>query len=181
MEILAVDYKNDIVLLGKEFIRYQQNIIPVFDYPLGSAKKLEWGSFVYMVGFPKGHQMITKGIVSQPNRDKKGSFLVDALFNKGFSGGIVLAIRDGVPNFELVGMAGSVSADVNYLMVPPANIKEREFDPRIPYNDNIFVKADRTINYGITFIISSEIIREFLLKNKEGVLERGFSLGDFLD
>ena len=125
--------------------------------------------------------MITKGIVSQPNRDKKGSFLVDALFNKGFSGGIVLAIRDGVPNFELVGMAGSVSADINYLMVPPENIKETEFDPRIPFNDDIFVKAEKTINYGITFIISSEIIREFLLENRKSILGRGYSFGDFLD
>ena len=65
-----------------------------------------------------GHKMITRGIVSNTRDDKSDSFLIDALFNRGFSGGIILAIRDGVPNFELVGMAKSVSAKNEYLLTP---------------------------------------------------------------
>ena len=45
-------------------------------------------------------------------------FLVDAVFNRGYSGGIVLAIRDGVPNFELVGLVKSVPAEYEYVMKP---------------------------------------------------------------
>ncbi|MCK7529466.1 MAG: hypothetical protein MZV64_73895 [Ignavibacteriales bacterium] len=48
--------------------------------------------------------MVTKAIVSNPSRDESGSFLVDAVVNNGMSGGLVLAIKDGVPNFEMVGM-----------------------------------------------------------------------------
>ncbi len=181
LEILAVDNENDIALMGKQFsestVRYP---IPVFDYPFGKAKTLEWGSFVYLIGYPKGYEMVTRGIVSQPDRDGNGSFLVDALFNRGFSGGVVLAIRDGVPNFELVGVASSAAADFDYTMVPPEDISRTGYDPRVPYDEDIYVKLNRNINYGITFIISSEIIRNFVRDNLENLEEKGYNLSHIL-
>jgi hypothetical protein len=176
LELLAIDPQLDIAVLGKMFSRTSRFPIPVFDFPLGKAKDLEWGSFVYLMGYPKGYLMVTKGIVSQPNRDERTSFLVDALFNRGFSGGIVLAIRDGVPNFELVGMAGSVSADFEYSLVPPEDISRFGFDPRIPYSGDIYLKQNRTINYGITFIISAETIQSFIKSNLQEFLDRGYDL-----
>ncbi|GAB4368761.1 MAG: hypothetical protein Kow0042_10090 [Calditrichia bacterium] len=178
LEILAIDPAQDIVLLGRRFEEVNPQLMPVFNYPFGKAKDLEWGSFVYMVGYPKGYQMITKGIVSQPNRDKSGSFIVDALFNKGFSGGIVLAIRDGVPNFELVGMASSVAADFEYLLYPQEDLGASSFDPHLPYQGEIFVKLNKVINYGITFVTSAEAILEFIKDNQSRLLEKGYDLSN---
>ena len=70
-------------------------------------------------GYPSGHKMVTKAIVSSPNKDRKGSFLLDAVLTPGFSGGIALAVRDGVPNFELVGLVQLVSGRTTYALGPP--------------------------------------------------------------
>lgn len=174
LELLAIDRQQDIAILGKMFSSSAHFPIPVFDFPLGKAKDLEWGSFVYMMGYPKGYLMVTKGIVSQPERDENTSFLVDALFNRGFSGGIVLAIKDGVPNFEMVGMAGSVSADFEYTLVPPEDISRIGYDPRIPYLGDIYLKQNRNINYGITFIVSAESIQSFIASHLQEFLSRGY-------
>jgi len=180
LEILAQDRHTDLALLGQKFENVNPMMFPVFKYPFGLAKELEWGSFVYMIGFPKGYQMVTKGIVSQPNRDKKGSFIVDALFNKGFSGGVVLAVRDGVPNFELVGIASSVSADFKFTLNPPKDIGRGGYDPLLPYKGEIFIRFEKSINYGITFIISSESILKFLRKNQEPLLQKGYDIEPLL-
>ncbi len=176
LEILSMDETLDIALLGKTFKSTDPPKIPNFQYLLGNAKELKWGSFVYLVGYPKGYKMITKGIVSQPNRDSEGAFLVDAQFNRGFSGGIVLAIRDGVPNFELVGMASSVSADFEYFLTPPEDFARLGYDPRIPYKGEAFIKFKKDINYGITFIVSSESILNFIKENQQTFLDKGYDL-----
>jgi S1-C subfamily serine protease len=176
LEILAMDTELDIALLGRTFTGDSHFPIAVFNYPFGKAAKLEWGSFVYLMGYPKGYLMVTRGIVSQPDRDHQGSFLVDALFNRGFSGGIVLAIKDGVPNFELVGLASSVSADFEYKIVPPDDIGRSGFDPRIPYQGDAFVELNRHINYGITFIVSTEIVINFIKENLDYLRMRGYDL-----
>lgn len=180
LEILAIDKALDIVLLGKTFYQTPTMQIPVFSYPMGKSRELDWGTFVYLVGYPKGYQMVTKGIVSQPNRDKNGSYIVDALFNRGFSGGIVLAIKDGVPNFELVGIAGSVSADFEYYITPPPDIGQMGYDPRLPYKGDVYIQFQKEINYGITFVISTEEILSFIKDNQSALMEKGYDLGSLL-
>jgi hypothetical protein len=181
LEILAMDKKKDIAILGRKFVTDISFPIPVFNYPFGKGEKLEWGSFVYLMGFPKGYLMVTRGIVSQPDRDREGSFLVDALFNRGFSGGIVLAIKDGVPNFELVGMASSVSADFEYKLIPPEEVTRYGYDPRIPYKDDVYLEFNRHINYGITFIVSSELIQSFVKDNSDLLNQKGYDLSHLFE
>jgi len=132
LELLKMDSKDDIAVLGKE-IGQIERFVPVFGYPGGKSSDLEWGSFVYIIGYPIGYKMITRGIVSNPNMDAKGSFLIDALFNRGFSGGIILAIKDGVPNFELVGITKSVSARNEYVLRPEKEVGEFAYDSNVPY------------------------------------------------
>lgn len=175
LEVLVRDGKRDIALLGQEFSGMQK-LGPVLDYPAGQSKSLEWGSFVYLLGFPKGYRMITRGIVSNPNRDKSGSFLVDALFNRGFSGGIILAIKDGVPNFELVGIAKSVSAKFDYALIPEKEPAEYEYDPQIPYQGSTYVKMQSNIDYGITHAISIETIQNFVAENQAELNRLGYRI-----
>lgn len=176
LKILAIDNKTDVVLLGKTFRRQPKFPILKFPYPFGKARELKWGDFVYLIGYPKGYKMVTRGIVSQPNRNKNHSFLVDALFNKGFSGGIVLAIRDGVPNFELVGIANSVSADYKYYLRPPKDIETVGYDPHMPYKGDAYIEFHKEINYGITYVISVESIMDFLQTHRKEILDQGFDL-----
>ena len=71
-EILAVDNKTDLAVIGKDYKSLSNIKFPVFNYPLGIAKELDWGTFVYVFGYPINHQMVTKAIVSNPNRDESG-------------------------------------------------------------------------------------------------------------
>ena len=178
-EILAIDHDLDVALLGKELLFPSFSKTPILNLPLGSAKDLQWGSFVYVMGWPKGQKMVTRGIVSNPNRDQKHSFLIDALFNRGFSGGIIIAIRDGIPNLELVGIVSSVSASFEQILVPEAEQDVSKFDPRLPYSGENFIKNQQKIDYGITFGISIDAVRRFLNDNRETIESKGFEFSNF--
>ncbi|KAB2880408.1 trypsin-like peptidase domain-containing protein [bacterium] len=176
LEILAIDNAQDIAILGRKFDHRPESAIPVFTYPIGKSKDLNWGTFIYIVGYPMGFKMITKGTVSSPNRDKRGSFLTDASFNRGFSGGIILAIRDGVPNFELVGMAKSVPANSTYVLTPNKEFEVSEYSPSIPYQGEMYVELKTDLKYGITNSISTESISDLIKKNRQTFIDRGYDI-----
>jgi S1-C subfamily serine protease len=180
MEILAIDQDADLAILGRELTQQPPIPIPAFHYPLGSAKELEWGAFVYLFGYPSGYKMVTKGIVSSPNKDKYGSFLVDAVFNRGFSGGICLAIRDGIPNFELVGIIKLVSAHSSYIVTPGKEFGSAEFDSSVPYTGDVYIERKTEVEYGITQAIPVERIREFLERYSTLLSRQGYSVTDLL-
>lgn len=179
IDVILMDRESDIAVLGKDYRFTRSEIVPSFIYPIGDAKKLEWGSFVYLFGYPKGYKMVTKGIVSDPNRDRSGSFLLDAPFNRGFSGGIVLAIKDGVPNFELVGIAKSSAADFENVLIPPEDFDASEYDPHLPYEGDIYVKSNAIIRYGITQVISINTVIDFLEENQRYFTQMGYDFSSF--
>lgn len=181
VEILLLDRARDIAIVGKEFKSVEPQNIPVFTYPIGSAKQLDWGTFVYIFGYPMNLKMVTKGIVSSPNKDGKGSFLIDAVFNRGFSGGIVLAIRDGIPNFEMVGLVRSVPAEYENVLKPVPSDEPTEYNPIIPYNGNIYVEQRVNMKYGITRVIAVEEIIGFIKENQSYLESRGIYLNRFTD
>jgi hypothetical protein len=170
-EVLLIDSENDIAILNKELKTSTLAKIPVLNYPYGKAKELEWGSFVYLIGYPMGYKVITRGIVSQPDRDKRGAFLIDALFNRGLSGGILLAVRDGVPNFEVVGITTSAAAETETVLVPERN---KNYDETVPYEGKIYVDNKKSINYGITKAISAEAILNLIKENRDDLLRKGY-------
>jgi len=181
LKILALDEGLDIAILGQEVDTERDREVHVFSYPVGNSDELEWGSFVYILGYPSGYQMITRGIVSTPGGKHKKNFLIDALFNKGISGGIVLAIKDGVPNFELVGMAKSVSANYENILIPKEESHIKQYNPNIPYEGNIYVKVKKEINYGITYSVASNSIVSFLKKHEIELAEEGYIFTKFLN
>lgn len=178
-EILALDRSLDIVVLGKKIFGEMDKTVRVFRYPLGRARELDWGALVYVVGFPSGKKMITSGIVSSPNRNQNHDFLLDALFNRGFSGGIVLAIRDGLPNFELVGMVNAVAADSEIFLVPRDASDFSELNFNIPYTGDIYARPRKKINYGISYGISIESIEKFLKDNRDKFESAGYQIEGF--
>lgn len=180
VEILALDRATDIALVGKRF-QTEPPVPPrVFTYPAGHARDLEWGTFVYLFGYPSGYKMVTKGIISSPNKDKRGAFMVDAMFSRGFSGGIALAIRDGVPNFELVGIIKLVSAHSSYVLTPLKENGEVVYDPSMPYTGEMYVERKTEVESGITLAIPVEAIRDFVRANSDAIRARGYALTGFL-
>lgn len=178
VEVLAIDNEFDIALIGKSYGAQKNIFYPTFKYPLGSAKEVEWGTFVYLMGYPINFKMITKAIVSSPKKDGDGSFLVDAVINPGFSGGLVLAIRDGVPNFELIGMVQWVPEEEESLIYPQTLKPNSSYNPVMPYEGDLFVRKNKSIRYGITKVIPVENIRKFLQANKSSMNEKGFYIFD---
>jgi hypothetical protein len=148
---------------------------------MGKAKELDWGSFVYIFGYPINYQMVTKAIVSNPGRDESGSFLVDAVVNNGMSGGLVLAIRDGVPNFEMVGMIQWVPEEEENILVPKALKNNERYNPIVPYEGEEYVKRFSSIRYGIARVISSEKISSFIKENSSTLNKKKYYLDRFMN
>ena len=180
-EILAVDEKIDLAVIGKDYKSLSNIKFPVFNYPLGLAKELDWGSFVYVFGYPIHHQMVTKAIVSNPNRDEKGSFLIDAVINNGMSGGVVLAIRDGVPNFEMVGIIEWVPEVEENVLAPKKLNNNESYNPIVPYEGEEYVKRFSSIRYGIARVIPVETIKQFFRDNREGLYEKKYYFERFMN
>ena len=176
IQILASDLKLDIAIVEAVLNPMPILPVPVFTYKMGHAEELNWGTFVYIIGFPYGKKMISTGVVSSPNRDKQKSFIVDATMNRGISGGLILALRDGPPNFELVGIASALSAEREYILRPDEDFMESDIDFGRPYEGEIIIDKQMKINYGITYAISIDAIQNFIEKNRQIITEEGFSL-----
>jgi hypothetical protein len=175
--VLASDTKNDIAFIGTAY-NEPVNGIPVFMHPCGNSSDLRWGDFLYLAGYPTGQQMLTHGIVStQP--EKAGSFLTDALFNEGLSGGIALAVTQTGENIELVGMARSVAGTYNYALRPEKGNHEFTYNQAMPYTGDVYVNQKKDLNYGVTSVISINQIRKFYIENRSRLVETGFNLDEF--
>lgn len=174
--VLASDINSDIAILGVKS-ESQADTVPVFPYPAGHAKELEWGSFVYAFGYPLGNLVVTKGIVSLANNRPYGEFTLDALLNKGCSGGIILAIRDGVPNFELVGLVRNVNSSIEQFLEPAA--ADHPYPGYIPYRGDVFVGDHEMIQYGLNSVVTAEAIQEFYHRNRTELLRSGYDLDTF--
>jgi hypothetical protein len=178
LDVLAFDRTADLAILGQKIEPQQSTLLKVFSYPLGRAKELEWGSFVYVFGYPAGYRMVTKGIVSLSARPQ-GSFVVDAVVSPGASGSIALAIRDGVPNFELVGMIKMIPAQTSYVLTPWKD-GDVEYDPIEPYRGDVFVQRKAEIQQGIAVAIPTEAIVAFIEKSRSHLAQQGYDLTSWI-
>ena len=181
LEIAAINKEKDVALLMQKvaqgFNDHNENINTLV-YPLGSIRDLQWGSVVYIMGYPRGNLMVTRAIVSLNDKMKTGMFVTDALYNHGISGGPVFAIRDGAPNFELVGIASSASAEEYKTIVPEADVANIN-KISTPYTGDIFVDNNKLISYGITYSVSIDEIVTFISSNEESLIAHGFDINSF--
>ena len=175
LEVLARDDGLDIAIVGQS-INSRDLIVPVFPLPPGKARDLDWGSFIYVIGFPAGLRMVTSGIVSQPNRDRDASFLTDVLFNRGMSGGAILAARSGSSTLEWVGIATSGSATTEHMLAPDEKHLHEGLTSGEPYEGEVFISKAQRIRYGVTMAVSIEAVRKLAADNRVTLLRRGYSL-----
>jgi len=173
-DVLAIDRSRDLAVLGKNYALRPGDRAEVLRIPVGDTRRLDWGSLAYLVGFPKGHRMVSSGLVSLRPEDPRGHFLVDALFNRGFSGGLVLSYLDGPGSMEWLGICTSVSADYEEILVPEESVAGREYDTERPYRGRVFIDKLSRINYGVTHVVPVEQIQLFLDENRETLEQKGF-------
>jgi S1-C subfamily serine protease len=177
VEVIAKNKKHDIALLKKKLGDHL--VKPsVLNFPIGNTKDLEWGSVVYVMGFPQGQQMVTRAIVSNPGNAVKHRFLTDAIYNRGISGSPVFAIRDGVPNLEWIGVATSSAAQQIYY-TKPGKDKPEFINPDQPYTGDVYVDMVRTINYGVTFNTTIEAVVDLIRRNEKELSAHGFDTDQF--
>ncbi len=174
--VLASDEKADLAVLGKN-CETPVDTLTTFPFPPGRARELSWGSFVYVFGYPLGNLMITSGLVSPAPKRPMGEFSVDALLNKGFSGGILVAYRIADHRFEMVGLVKTVSSSRETFLRPDpgANI-DLEW---IPYNGKVFTGSNDVIHYGLNAVVPSEAILEFYRHHRTAILQSGYDLDPF--
>jgi hypothetical protein len=177
LEILAIDKVSDLAILGRRLTTEPPVRVPVFRYPFGTARELGWGTVVYLFGYPSGFKIITQGLVSSPRKDRTGSFLLNTGFSRGFSGGIVLALRDGVPHFELVGMVKTMSARTSFVLTPGTRDGVPEFDPTVAYKGEMFVEKRTEIESSVTQAVPAEAILEFIRSNTDALEAAGYHIG----
>ncbi len=176
VELLATDDEHDIALL-KATIN-QEDDVRVMPIPVGKSSKLDWGTFVYVMGFPKGHKMVESGIVSKSKKNKDGFFLTNAIFNHGISGGPVFAVRTGSSHFEWVGMASSSSVSDIFYLEPNIN-KADAYSKSEPYKGELLINNKKMINYGVTFSVPMEEIIRFVISIEPKLERQGFAMQNF--
>jgi hypothetical protein len=176
MEILAADRELDLAVVGKQFNDQLPPSLSSIRYPLGKAKELGWGTFVYVFGYPAGFRMVTHAIVSSPNRDAAGTFLLNAGFKPGYSGGAIFALRDGVPNFEVVGLVKASKGSIEYTMSPTHEGDFFEGDLTTPYTGDLYVERRTDLDHGVAEAISAEDIMEFLARNHAALRTLGYDI-----
>ncbi|MGK7370488.1 MAG: S1 family peptidase [Candidatus Halalkalibacterium sp. M3_1C_030] len=177
-DIIDFNEDSDLALLKvrkRDFPNFNAPSLPI---AVGNPADLEWGSFVYILGYPKGYPMITRGIVSDPGRNKYDDFLTDALFNPGISGGLIIATRNDFRSFEWIGMTNTASADISKLLVPDP-LKASEYENFDIYRDSIYVNTKTNLTYGITQAIPMKKIIEYLEENERELGRVGFRLNRF--
>ena len=177
-DVVGVNPKDDLALLEINLNESKNISITPLNAKVGDSKNLKLASVLYILGYPKGFPMVTRAIVSDPNRNEKGNFLTDALFNEGISGGIILASNNGYKTFEWVGMANTSYANAKYILVPDPLIS-KNFDPLEIYEGEVFVTKKTDINYGITEAIPMQTIIDFLLENKAQFYRRQMRLNKY--
>lgn len=176
-EVLARDDVNDLAVLGMRLREWSDAAqYPPIRLRMGDARQLSWGSFVYVLGFPRGYPMVTRAIVSDPDRDGRGAFFTDGLWNEGISGGMILAVRGETGALEPVGLARAGAADRELRLLPDTTGLPVDEDIVRPYEGPLFLESFLRIQYGITLSVPMTVVNEFLSGSRGLVRSRGYPI-----
>ncbi|MCI0495193.1 serine protease [candidate division KSB1 bacterium] len=170
-KILAFDKENDIAIIEADDVANDLAESPFRAY-FPAKTDIKFGKEIYILGFPKGMFLITKGLAS-PSK-YKNKFITDISFNKGFSGGIVIAFDRKSSDYTYLGMANATAYDSQTILIPSESIQDLSYYRDFPYKDDVYVGELRMINYGITFVLKSEAIYDFLKRETNKLKQYGY-------
>jgi S1-C subfamily serine protease len=170
--VRKVDRERDLALLTAS-IPAGAGGLENFDFKVGDSSELDWGNITYLLGYPHGQGHMTWGLVSRG--EKEGDFAVAATVNFGYSGGPVLAVRDGLPNVELVGLCKGAATNKLRYLAPSDLIGEGvRMTPRLI--EETVVKETQQIEYGTAFVVPVNAIRRFVLDARDVFSEKGIDV-----
>ncbi len=171
-KILRLDPEADLSLLKLNIPHLMRKPVPFF-MRLGKTSDLQWGNFVYIAGHPKSKMRLTAGTVSldeDPDR-----FFVDAAIRAGYSGGPVVAVRDGLPNFELVGLCRGAITETFRLLVPNRMLNEGAvLSPDLL--SQISVEEREVVEPGLGIVVGIEVVKRFLLDSRDQLRKNGVDI-----
>lgn len=169
LELGPYDTHRDLALMTNT--NRSSSLMTPLSLPIGKSEQLGWGDMVYALGYPKGAKMVTMGTASRSNHPTR-SILIDASFNRGFSGGALFAVRNADSGLEFMGVVTSALGE-NETYLTPESPQTKDFDPDIPYTGELYVRSTPRINYGITNAVAINEIMEFLNENEDEINDLG--------
>ncbi len=176
IEVISNDSRRDLALL-----RTVSDIsgagLRVLDIPMGDPRRVEWTDVVYAVGYPRGVQMVTRGIASKSNHPV-GRITMDLSINRGFSGGAVFAVRNDGSGLEWIGSVTSAMGEREVYLSPEVLYNE-EYSSELPYEGLMYVQSAPRIYYGITHAVDVNEVSRFIRENRITLLENGFNRAFF--
>lgn len=164
-EILAADPANDLALLEIPLTTGAIRVVT----PLSEGGKLSWGDRVWLTGYPSGRFMMTSGLISNPGASD-GLLMTDAPFSEGYSGAPAFVYDRRVNGFRLAGIGRSVAARSSYVLQPEKEIHDASYNTSLPYTGPVYVRTEREPAAGVTFLIGSRMLDDFL-KSCDAVLQ----------
>ena len=173
LDHVLTDEARDLAILTNTRRTKNDLLIPI-QIPLGNFSRLEWGDMVYALGYPKGAKMVTVGVASLSDHPTR-SIVIDASFNRGFSGGAIFGIRNNGNGLEWLGVVTSALGETE-VYLSPEEMNLEDYNPDLPYTGPLFVKQAPRINYGITNAIDIDEIREFFQENRSRLNRIGLSV-----
>jgi len=172
-KIIRLDREADLALLKLNIPHVMRKPTP-FLLPIGKTSELQWGNFVYIVGHPKSKTRLTAGTVSLDDYHED-RFFVDAAIRAGYSGGPVVAVRDGLPNLELVGLCRGATTETFRLLLPDQRLNEGTvLSPELL--GQISVAEREVVEPGLGFVVGIGAVKRFLLDSREPLRAMGLDI-----
>ena len=185
--IIARDQRKDLVIITVNNTSASEEQIDFSDSPelnikLGRLDRISLGTLSYILGYPSGRGMVTRSLVSLPRSDTTSHRLwLDALFNPGLSGGLILAFRGDGQSAHWIGLARQTQADSELYLAPGSDINQsNQYDPTLPYRGELYIERSKRLKYGVSEGISSNAIRAFLRNNQTILKQNGIDVGSLL-
>lgn len=166
-DVVVTDSDRDLAVLKRDMAENRAlTSLETLSIPPGNAGRMDWTDMVYAVGYPKGVQMVTRGMLSKASFNPRRRLILDASFNHGFSGGALFAVRSDGSGLEWVGLVIMASAEREQY-IAPEKIPGVEYAPGRAYDGTLFVESSYRLNYGITFAIDINEIGNFFSDYEE--------------
>lgn len=173
LDLVLSDAVRDLAVMTNNR-RTRNDLLVPLRIPLGNSDRLEFGDLVYALGYPKGAKMVTTGTASRSENPRR-SIIIDASFNRGFSGGAVFGVRNNGSGLEMLGVVTSALGETETYLTPE-RAEFEDYNPEVPYRGELYVRQVPRINYGITNAVDIEEIRAFFRENASRLNRMGLSV-----
>lgn len=140
----------------------------------GVVKDIKSGNIAMIAGYPIGYRNYSRANVSLYGVDADKGFMIDAGFNRGYSGGLVSAWSIPDQKWHWIGIITSAPSTSDFMVVPAGQHGVTRYMPDQPYNGPLFISTQSQMAYGLTFVSPINTIRDLIKRNEKRIQELGF-------